>query len=100
MWQHVISKGNFYSRYRDADETLCTGKWLVTIPLGDPTDLWERLVKAAVHGDIDATKRSSTRLDEIAGHHIVCVYCRCSNAETVGRTLTVLRELGVEGPLN
>lgn len=99
MWHHVISKDLFLSRFTPEDETLGTGKWVVTFPLGDPDDLWERLVKAACAGDLDATKRSSARLDAIAGHHIACVYCRSSDEETVKRTLALLREIGVSGPL-
>lgn len=99
MWHYLISKDLFLSRFTPEDETLGTGKWVVTFPLGDPDDLWERLVKAACAGDLDATKRSSARLDEIAGHHIACVYCRTSDAAYVGRTLEALRGLGVSGPL-
>lgn len=100
MWQHVISQRPFSSHVSAPEETFCTGKWVVTFPLDDPDDLWERIVKAAVRGEVDATKMSAPRLDAIAGHHIACVYCRYSDPESVGKTLRVLRELGVEGPLS
>lgn len=99
MWSYVISNNSFVSRYSSPDETLSTGKWVVNFPLNDPDDLWDRLVTAASFGRIAAVKRSSERLDKIAGHHIACVYCRSSDEETVKRTLALLREIGVSGPL-
>lgn len=82
-----------------SDEPYGTGKWLVEIPLGDPDEIWERIVMAACDGRVAATKISSEKLDEILGHHMVCVYCRLSDKESVGETLRVLRELGVQGSL-
>ncbi len=99
MWHHVISKDQFKSRISPESDEMGTGKWIVPFPLGDPDDLWERLVKAACHGDIVATKMSSSRLDAIVGHHLACVYCGMSDEASVGQTLTVLQDLGVEGPL-
>lgn len=99
MWHHVISKEQFLSRFSPKGETLGTGKWVVNFPLGDPDDLWDRLVTAASFGRIAAVKRSSERLDKIAGHHIACVYCCSADEETVKRTLALLRDIGVSGPL-
>lgn len=99
MWHHVISKGRFTSRISPNGDEMGTGKWIVPFPLGDPDELWERLVKAACGGDIAATKMSAPRLDAILGHHLACVYCRMSDEASVGETLAVLRDLGVEGPL-
>lgn len=99
MWKHVISAKLFYSDWRGKEEAQSTGKWVVNFPLGDPDDVWDRLVSASVKGQIDATKCSGRLLDERAGHHIACVYCASSEAEYVAKTLTVLRRIGIEGPL-
>lgn len=99
MWQHVISSKLFVSDLSGKDDVSCSGKWIVEFPLDDPDEVWERLVHAACDGLIDATKRSSPRLDAIVGHHLACVYCRSSDPEYAARTLAVLREMGIEGPL-
>ena len=100
MWKNGISKSGFSSRTWVDDEVKCTGKWLVTFPLGDPDGLWDRLAEAAKRGDLTATKMSGPRLDAIVGHHIACVYCVSSQRDVVEQTLRTLRELGVEGPLH
>lgn len=100
MWEHVISRNGFVSYHASPDEALCSGKWLVPLPSGDPDDLWDRLVAAAVRGDLDAAKCSSARLEAILGYQLACVYCRFSDEAYVAKTLQALRCLGVAGPLN
>ena len=99
MWMSPISRTQFVSRtFRMTDEE-ATGKWLVPAELGDPDEVWERICVAAACGQLPGVKISSPRLDEILGHHLICVYCERSDKETASSVLKTIRGLGVEGHL-
>jgi hypothetical protein len=74
MWEPEIRSGFFYSRYDVDDERNSTGKWLVPVEFGDPDEIRERIQVATASRKFIAVKISSWRLDEILGHHLVCVY--------------------------
>ncbi|MBX5164836.1 hypothetical protein [Rhizobium sp. NZLR4b] len=98
LWYPTLSKFGFRSGVSDSDET-STGKWLVPIGVPDIGRVWEDLEDAAVAGKLLAIKKSTDVLRRKLGHDLVCVYCSRSDEYTVSDTLTVLREIGVEGDL-
>lgn len=99
MWQPVVSQSRFISRtFRVTDEE-ATGKWLVPADLGDPDLVWESIAVAAASGRIPGAKISSSHLDRILGHHLICVYCERSDRESVSDLLGLLRDMGISGPL-
>ena len=74
MWEPEIRSGFFYSRYDVDDERNSMGKWLVPVEFGDPDKIWELIQVATASRKFIPVKISSWRLDEILGHHLVCVY--------------------------
>lgn len=98
LWHQTINFTGFHSLVLDTDET-STGKWLVPIPIPDIGLVWEEIEDAACEGRVAAVKKSTDHLARKLGHHLACVYCVASDAETVAETLRLLREIGVEGPL-
>jgi len=99
MWEPTIRSGYFHSRVKVADERDATGKWLVPVEFGDPDGVWERIQIATASRRFVAVKRSAPRLDDILGHHLVCVYSESSREEDVRSVLGRLREIGVKGSL-
>ena len=98
LWHPTLNLTGFKSRILNTDEA-STGKWLVPIPIPDTGLLWEEIEDAACEGTLLAVKKSTDILGRKLGHHLACVYCSASDADTVREVLTVLRELGVEGEL-
>jgi hypothetical protein len=98
LWYPTISKSGFRSIIRDTDEA-STGKWLVGVSVPDISRLWEEIEDAAVEGRLLAVKKSTGLLRSKIGHDLVCVYCSGSDEATVTETLTVLREIGIDGDL-
>lgn len=99
MWEPVIRSGFFSSQVNVADERDSTGKWLVPVEFGDPDGTWERIQVATACRKFVAVKKSGKTLDDILGHHIVCVYSTSSREEEVRAVLGRLREIGVKGEL-
>lgn len=98
LWHPTLSTTGFKSRILDTDE-LSTGKWIMPIPIPDIGLLWEEIEDAACEGRLLAVKKSTDVLGKKLGHHLACVYCASSDADSVREVLMILRELGVEGEL-
>lgn len=98
LWHPTLSFASFRSIIRDTDEA-STGKWLIPIPIPDIGLIWEEIEDAACEGRVIAVKKSTDALSKRLGHHLACVYCSASDADTVREVLMILRELGVEGEL-
>ncbi|WP_027489209.1 hypothetical protein [Allorhizobium undicola] len=86
-WFPTMSATGFASIISDSDDA-SSGKWIVP----QPGPLWEEIEDAAVEGRLLAIKKARD-------HSVALVYCRSSDEETVAKTLTILREIGVEGEL-
>jgi len=99
MWQSTIRSRPFMSRVNVPDERDATGKWLVPVPFGDPHGIRDTIWEAVARGRFPAFKVSDKKLDEILGHHLICVYCESSGESSVREALAMLRRIGVEGPL-
>ncbi|HBF30618.1 hypothetical protein [Rhizobium sp.] len=98
LWYPTLSSTVFRSIVADSDQQ-STGKWLVPIGVPDISLLWEEIEDAAVEGKFLAVKKSTIQLRKEIGHDLVCIYCNTSDAETVGETLKILREIGVSEEL-
>ncbi len=98
LWYPTLSKSGFRSIIADTDEA-SSGKWLMPVGVPDIAGIWEEIEDAAVGGRLLAAKKSTQMLRRKIGHDLVCVYCSASDAETVGETLAVLREIGLTDEL-
>ncbi|MGO8476273.1 hypothetical protein ACC739_30120 [Rhizobium ruizarguesonis] len=86
-WFPTTSEHAFQSLVTDSDHT-STGKWIIP----QPGSLWEEIDAAIIDGRLAAVKKARD-------HSVALVYCRTSEEQSVGETLAILREIGVEGEL-
>lgn len=89
----------FNSKFAVSTEEESSGKWLVPIPFDDLDEIWDAIIKAVGRHEFVAVKKSAKPLDNILGHHLVCVYSTGSTRAEVEVVLQRLRAIGVKGPL-